>query len=60
MLTCVCLAAHADISVTGHLGCLVVGCLILLRNLSVLLRQKGHSFSQVSIAHLWFRIIMIS
>lgn len=52
VLTCVGLAAHADISVAGHLRSLVVGCLILLWNLGILLCQKGHSLGQVSIAHL--------
>lgn len=52
LLTRVCLAAHADVSVVGHLGGLVVGGLILLRDLGVLLRQEGHSLSQVAIAHL--------
>lgn len=52
LLTCVCLTAHADVSVARHLGCLVVGRLILLGNLCVLLGQKGHSLGHVAIAHL--------
>ena len=52
MLTGVCLAAHADVPVVGHLRGLVVGGLILLGDLGVLLRQKGHCLGQVSIAHL--------
>lgn len=51
-LTCVCLAAHADVSVTGELGPLVVAALVLIGHLDVLLSQKGHSFGHVSIADL--------
>lgn len=54
LLTCVCLTAHADVSVTRHLGCLVVRRLILLGNLCVLLSQKGNSLSHVAIAHLQY------
>lgn len=52
LLTCVCLTAHADVSVTCHLGGLVVRSLILLGNLRILLSQKGHSLGHVPIAHL--------
>lgn len=52
LLTCVCLTAHADVSVTRHLGCLVVRRLILLGNLCVLFGQKGDSLCHVAIAHL--------
>ena len=51
-LTCVSLAAHADVSVAGELGGLVAAALILMGHLGVLLRQERHSFGHVSIASL--------
>lgn len=56
MPTCVRLAAHADVSVVAcDLRSLVVGRLVQVRDLGVLLGQKGHCLSQVTIADLFIR-----
>lgn len=55
MPTCVRLAAHADVSVVANLCRLVVRRLTHIRDLGVLLSQKGHSLSQVTIADLSIR-----